>query len=174
MIFKSESFDSVSKRMFSGLTSLKKSFIRLKSIEKPMNDIVLMAIENGGENLLYDNGGFFFWEELILHDFEEQLTACTKLSYNINILLVLIKFINFYNIRVILKKINGKISCFHRQFKKTNRLRISISFNIFFWCFSVQFCFGIIFIALFNPLNLWIALLTSPKLPFPMGGCNNV
>lgn len=73
----------------------------------PMNNVIFMAIKNSRKYLFDYNCSFLFRKNLPFHNLVEKLPSSTKFRDNINILIILIKFKYFDNIRVILKYFEG-------------------------------------------------------------------
>jgi hypothetical protein len=70
---------------------------------------MLMAIENGGDDLFHNLGCLLLTERLLLLDLIEKFTTKTKFSHNVKELIVLIELINLDNVGMVLWSIRKKM-----------------------------------------------------------------
>ena len=96
MTLTGESSSLVSRSKFSGFRSL--DVIR----EIPMHYFILVAIVDGGEELVDDGHGVLLAEEGLLDNLLEEFTALAQFRHNVVSLFILEEFVKLQDIRVIL------------------------------------------------------------------------
>ena len=67
-----------------------------------MDDFLLVAIKNGGENLSHDFSSFDFGEGSLLLDLIEKLSSGAEFGNNVEIAIVLVKLENFNDVGMVL------------------------------------------------------------------------